>query len=110
MEYKQLKQIIEDAAKKAGIMEYEVYYTEDRGMDVSVFQSEIKEFSSAESRGVCFRCRADGKIGYASTELMDEEELRWLNGYHAMVKAELEAFLTPEENAWLAEVCAPVEK
>lgn len=51
MEYKQLKQIIEDAAKKAGIMEYEVYYTEDRGMDVSVFQSEIKEFSSAESRG-----------------------------------------------------------
>ena len=34
--------------------------------------------------------------------LMDEE-LRWLNGYHAMVKAELEAFLTPEENAWLAE-------
>ncbi len=42
--------------------------------------------------------------------LMDEEELRWLNGYHAMVKAELEAFLTPEENAWLAEACAPVEK
>ena len=41
---------------------------------------------------------------------MDEEELRWLNGYHAMVKAELEAFLTPEENAWLAEACAPVEK
>lgn len=78
MEYKQLKQIIEDAAKKAGIAEYEVYYTEDRGMDVSVFQSEIKEFSSAESCGICFRCRADGKVGYASTELMDEEELRAL--------------------------------
>ena len=78
MEYKQLKQIIEDAAKKAGIAEYEVYYTEERGMDVSVFQSEIKEFSSAESCGICFRCRADGKVGYASTELMDEEELRAL--------------------------------
>ena len=42
--------------------------------------------------------------------LMEEEELRWLNDYHAMVRAELEAFLTPEENAWLAEACAPVKK
>ena len=42
--------------------------------------------------------------------LMEEEELRWLNDYHAMVRAELEAFLTPEENVWLAEACAPVKK
>lgn len=78
MEYKQLKHIIEDAAKAAGVIEYEVYYTEERSMDVSVFQSEIKEFSSAESCGICFRCRMDGKIGYASTELMQEDALRTL--------------------------------
>lgn len=78
MEYKQLKHIIEDAAKAAGVTEYEVYYTEERSMDVSVFQSEIKEFSSAESCGICFRCRMDGKIGYASTELMQEDALRTL--------------------------------
>ena len=78
MDYKKLKYTIEDAAKNAGITEYEVYYTEYRGMDVSVFASEIKSFNSDESRGICFRCRVNGKIGYASTEWMEEEELRSL--------------------------------
>lgn len=42
------------------------------------FSPKSRNSAVQKAGGVCFRCRADGKIGYASTELMDEEELRAL--------------------------------
>lgn len=40
--------------------------------------------------------------------LLTQEELEWLNAYHARVKQELAPYLTQEENAWLEKACAPV--
>lgn len=75
MEYKQIKQIIENAALNAQIKDYEVYFVEDRDMSVGAYEGQIEKFDSAESSGICFRCIADGKIGYAATELFTEESL-----------------------------------
>ena len=75
MTQNEMKQIISDAAAKAGIIEYELYFEEAQGTDVTIFEREVKEFSSEEVAGVCFRCFVNDNIGYASTELFTEEEL-----------------------------------
>ncbi|MBM6919639.1 TldD/PmbA family protein [Phocea massiliensis] len=75
MNQNEMKQIISDAAAKAGINEYELYFEEAQGTDVTIFEREVKEFSSEEVAGVCFRCLTGNNIGYASTELFTEDEL-----------------------------------
>lgn len=44
------------------------------------------------------------------TELMTDEEIEWLNDYHAMVRRELDALLSDEERAWLENACAPLKR
>ncbi len=39
---------------------------------------------------------------------LTDEELQWLNEYHAMVYRELSGLLTEEEALWLKDACAPV--
>lgn len=43
-------------------------------------------------------------------ELLTDEELAWLNDYHALVRRELAPYLSAEENAWLAAACAPLAR
>lgn len=43
-------------------------------------------------------------------ESLTDEELEWLNEYHALVYRELKGALTEEEAAWLKEACAPVTR
>ena len=43
-------------------------------------------------------------------ELLTDEELDWLNGYHTTVCRELAPLLSDAENAWLKEACAPVAR
>ena len=44
------------------------------------------------------------------TGLLTDEELCWLNDYHALVQRELAPYLDEAENAWLAEACRPLER
>jgi Xaa-Pro aminopeptidase len=39
--------------------------------------------------------------------ILDEDELTWLNEYHASVLEKLSPLLTPSERGWLAEKCRP---
>jgi len=43
-------------------------------------------------------------------ELLNEDELAWLNAYHAMVAEKLGPLLTGEDKAWLESKCSPIAR
>ena len=78
MNFDLLKSTLVEALKGEGISEYEIYYMSDESVSVSTLNKEVNAFSSANSGGLCLRVLVDGKMGYASTELMSEDEMRSL--------------------------------
>ena len=76
MDYQSFKQAVIARAAELGIADYELYYQGSEDTSVSVFAHEINGFSSSEGGGVCFRCIVNGKMGYASTQALTEEEAR----------------------------------
>ena len=47
-------------------------------LSLDTLNKETNSFSSGNSGGICLRVLHDGRIGYASTELMEEEEMKSL--------------------------------
>ena len=75
MDFNALKAAIQNAAKKLGVTEYEIYYMSSSDISVDTLNNEISNFSSGLAGGLCLRLVMDGKMGYASTELMEEAEM-----------------------------------
>ena len=75
MDFNSVKEYLFDAAKNAGLDEYEIYFMESEGVSAETLKDEISSFSSTVSGGIGFRCIVDGKIGIASTELFTKEEM-----------------------------------
>ena len=76
MKFNELKQILAEAAKEAGIVDYEIYYQSGSSLSADALKDELESFTSSTEGGICFRCVVDGKQGYASSELLTEEALR----------------------------------
>ena len=74
MDFVQFKTLVAEKAAEMGIAEYELYYETSESTTVGAFANEINQFSSAVSGGVCFRCIVNGRMGYASTEALNETE------------------------------------
>ncbi len=70
-----LKNIVKASSEKRGITEYELYYSEDASISAETYRDEISAFSSSVGGMLLYRCIVDGKIGYASTEALDEAEM-----------------------------------
>ncbi len=75
MKFEEMKQALISAAKEAGLTEYEIYYQMDESISAETLENEISSFASGVSGGVCFRCIVNGKMGYASGELMTEDAM-----------------------------------
>lgn len=75
MDLELLKRSAENRANELGLTEYELYFREDESISTSAMESEINQFSSSGSSGICFRCIVNDKMGYAFTELFDEDEM-----------------------------------
>ena len=75
MELTLAKNIIFEAAKAAGLTEYEIYYMSGAGISAEALKDSLSGFSSSQGGGISFRCMVDGKMGYASTELFEENAL-----------------------------------
>ena len=80
MNFDMLKSILESALEREGVSEYEMYYMSEANTSVSTLNKEVNSFSSGENGGLCLRVLVDGKMGYASTELMTEAEMNDLPG------------------------------
>lgn len=75
MNYELLKAAIENEAKNQGISEYEIYYMSNEELSLDTLNRKPNSFSSGNSGGICLRVLHDGRIGYASSELMEEGEM-----------------------------------
>ena len=78
MDYQLFKNAVIAACAESGITEYELYYQSGSDTTIGVFAHEINEFSSSEGGGVCFRCIVEGRMGYASTQALNENEAKAL--------------------------------
>ncbi|MBD5133850.1 MAG: TldD/PmbA family protein [Clostridiales bacterium] len=78
MDFQTFRQFAADEAAALKIEAYELYYQLEENTSVSAFRHEINGFSSTSEGGVCLRCLVNGKMGYASTQLLSEESARAL--------------------------------
>lgn len=76
MNYREFKEAVIAEAKAQGIEEYELYYEAEESTAIGTFRHEINEFTGSMEGGLCFRCVAQGKMGYASTQAMTPEEAK----------------------------------
>ena len=75
MLFEQMKNALIAAATEAGIEQYEIYYQVGESISAETLKDDISAFSSSVSGGICFRCIVDGKMGYASSELLTEDAM-----------------------------------
>ena len=99
MTFQEFKNLVIEACADAGITEYELYYEAGSSINVDAFQHSIHEFSASTVGGVCFRCIVGGKMGYASTEALNEEQAKLIVAKAADSASVLEA----EEQVFLGE-------
>ena len=78
MRFEEMKQALIQAARAAGLAEYEIFYQSDESISAETLKDEISSFSSGVSGGVCFRCIVNGKMGMASSELMTRDAMEEL--------------------------------
>lgn len=99
MDFAAFKQAVIARCQEKGLEEYELYYSQSESTSVEIFQHAIKEFTASTDGGVCFRAIVGGKMGYASTQALSEEEAK------AVVDKAVDnaAYLESEEQVFLAE-------
>ena len=78
MNFETMKQALIQAADAAGLEQYEIYYQMEESVSAETLKDEISSFASGVSGGICFRCIANGKMGYASSELMTVDAMEEL--------------------------------
>ena len=76
MDFNAFKNAVIAHCQALGIADYELYYQVGGATQVEFFRHEINEFTSSLDGGVCFRCIVDGKMGYASTQALNEQEAK----------------------------------
>ena len=75
MSFDVIKNALVSALNAADVAEYEIYYTSGTDNSIGTLNKEVNTFSSSTSGGLCLRLVMDGKMGYASTELITEGEM-----------------------------------
>ena len=78
MVFEQMKAALIAAAEAEGVAQYEIYYQVGESISAETLKDEINAFSSGVGGGICFRCIVDGKMGYASSQLMTEDAMQEL--------------------------------
>ena len=78
MDMQKFKTKLFEAAKNAGLDEYELYAKRNTSFGVNIFEKEIDEYKSEQSFGVCFRGKIGGKMGYAFSEKIDDTVIGFL--------------------------------
>lgn len=67
-----------EGAQAAGYEASEAYYASGESFEASVKNGQIIDYNVSSSIGLSFRALVDGKMGYASTQVLDEEAVELL--------------------------------
>ena len=65
-------------AEEACFSEYEIYYQAGESLDIEIFKKEVDKYSLNKTIGISFRGIYKDKMGYAYTEIMDDEAIELL--------------------------------
>lgn len=76
MELREFKDLVFEEAKKVGFSEYEIFYMKSSNFSLASYQKEIDKCSVTSSMGISFRGLFNGKMGYAFTEILDEDSVK----------------------------------
>lgn len=105
MNYKEFKELVVAKAESMGITEFELYYQGAESVSVKIFRDTVDEFAASKEGGVCFRCIANGKMGYASTEELSAEQAAFIveRAYDnaSVLETEEPVFLAPGGQTYL---------
>ncbi len=98
-----IKKLFERAAE-AGYAAAEAHYNTGDQFEVSVKGGEIIDYSVASTISLSFRALVDGKMGYASTQVLDDEAIDLLIGSVAdnahMIENDDEEFIFPGSDSY----------
>ena len=78
MRFEEMKKALIRAAEAEGLEQYEIYFCREENISAETLKDEISSFASSTSGGICFRCIVNGKMGYASGELLTEDAMEEL--------------------------------
>lgn len=78
MSFEQIKEILFAAAARQGLTEYDVYCKFSDSESAEALNGQLNSCASDTGGGVCFRCVSEGRLGSASTECVQKEELEAL--------------------------------
>lgn len=73
--FDKMKKVLTSALKEAGATEYEIYYMSGAESSVATLNRQVNSSTLTKNGGLCLRVLKDGKMGYASTELLTEQEM-----------------------------------
>lgn len=73
--YQNIIDAVNTAAKECGLSDFEIYLSKGESLSCETFRDEISEFSSSNTSTLFFRCIKDGKLGYATTQSMNEADI-----------------------------------
>lgn len=71
-------QALLEQAKGRGLADCEAYLSQTDSFRVSAYEGKVDEYSVSATQGVGFRALVDGRMGYAYSEVMDEEAIPML--------------------------------
>lgn len=104
MDRKQFIDSLFARAKEAGFEACEVYYSTADSFNTDVFKGEIIKYSVAESLGLGFRGLYNGKMGYASTQILDADAIDLLvdgaKDNAQLIETEDKQFLYPGDESY----------
>lgn len=84
MDSKQFMDRLYERAGRAGFDAFELSYTAADRFEVSVYEGEVDEYAVSATAGVSLRALVNGRMGFASTEALDEDAIELL--VHAVAR------------------------
>lgn len=78
MDLNQFKELVFSKGKDAGFTDMEIYYQSDDNLSIKIFKGEVDSYTLAQSGGYSFRGLYGGNMGYAYTEVLDQESVDML--------------------------------
>ncbi|MBQ8340905.1 MAG: TldD/PmbA family protein [Clostridia bacterium] len=75
MNFEKVKEILFAEAKKAGLVDDDVYFRMSSDASAEALNRELSACTSGTAGGVCFRCAVDGRIGSASSQCLEADEI-----------------------------------
>ncbi|MDP4089939.1 MAG: TldD/PmbA family protein [Bacillota bacterium] len=78
MEILEFKDKVFKRAVEEGLKEFEVFYSRDENLGITVYQGEIDKYSLSCTMGVGFRALINERMGYSYTEKLDDESVEFL--------------------------------